>query len=56
MLSPLAFLMKAVVAALKKYPTVNSSLDGKNLILKRHWHIGFAADTPQGLGAGDQGR
>ncbi len=47
--SPLAFLMKAVVAALKKYPTVNSSLDGDNLVLKHYWHIGFAADTPQGL-------
>ena len=47
--SPLAFLMKAVVAALKKYPTVNSSLDGDNLILKNYWNIGFAADTPQGL-------
>ena len=47
--SPLAFLMKAVVAALKKYPTVNSSLDGDNLIIKQYWNIGFAADTPQGL-------
>ena len=47
--SPLAFLMKAVVAALKKYPTVNSSLDGDNLVLKNYWNIGFAADTPQGL-------
>jgi len=47
--SPLAFLMKAVVAALKKYPVVNSSIDGENLILKHYWHIGFAADTPQGL-------
>jgi pyruvate dehydrogenase E2 component (dihydrolipoamide acetyltransferase) len=47
--SPLAFLMKAVVAALKKYPVVNSSLDGENLVLKHYWHIGFAADTPQGL-------
>ena len=47
--SPLAFLMKAVVAALKKYPTVNSSLDGDNLVLKQYWNIGFAADTPQGL-------
>ncbi len=47
--SPLAFLMKAVVAALKKYPTVNSSLDGENLIVKQYWNIGFAADTPQGL-------
>ena len=48
-MTPLAFLMKAVVAALKKYPTVNSSLDGDNLILKHYWHIGFAADTPNGL-------
>jgi len=47
--SPLAFLIKAVVAALKKYPTVNSSLDGENLIIKQYWNIGFAADTPQGL-------
>jgi len=47
--SPLAFLIKAVVAALKKYPTVNSSLDGDNLIVKQYWNIGFAADTPQGL-------
>ncbi len=47
--SPLAFIMKAVVAALKKYPTVNSSLDGENLVLKNYWHIGFAADTPNGL-------
>jgi pyruvate dehydrogenase E2 component (dihydrolipoyllysine-residue acetyltransferase) len=47
--SPLAFLMKAVVAALKKHPTLNSSLDGENLIIKQYWNIGFAADTPQGL-------
>jgi len=47
--SPLVFIMKAVVAALKKYPTVNSSLDGENLVLKQYWHIGFAADTPNGL-------
>jgi pyruvate dehydrogenase E2 component (dihydrolipoamide acetyltransferase) len=47
--SPLAFLMKAVVAALKKYPTLNSSLDGENLIIKQYWNLGFAADTPQGL-------
>jgi len=47
--SPLAFLMKAVVAALKKYPTLNSSLDGENLIVKQYWNLGFAADTPQGL-------
>jgi len=47
--TPLAFLIKAVVAALKKYPTLNSSLDGDNLILKSYWNIGFAADTPNGL-------
>ena len=47
--SPLAFIIKAVVATLKKFPTVNSSLDGDNLILKHYWHIGFAADTPNGL-------
>ncbi len=45
----LAFLMKAVVAALQRHPEVNSSLDGENLILKRYYHLGFAADTPQGL-------
>ena len=45
----LAFLVKAAVAALQKFPTLNSSLDGENLVLKRYWHIGFAADTPQGL-------
>jgi pyruvate dehydrogenase E2 component (dihydrolipoamide acetyltransferase) len=48
-LSPLAFLVKACVAALKKYPSFNSSLDGDNLIVKGYWHIGFAADTPNGL-------
>jgi pyruvate dehydrogenase E2 component (dihydrolipoamide acetyltransferase) len=48
-ITPLAFLIKAVVAALKKYPTLNSSLDGENLILKQYWNIGFAADTPNGL-------
>jgi pyruvate dehydrogenase E2 component (dihydrolipoyllysine-residue acetyltransferase) len=47
--TPLAFLIKAVVAALKKFPSFNSSLDGDNLVLKRYWHIGFAADTPNGL-------
>jgi pyruvate dehydrogenase E2 component (dihydrolipoamide acetyltransferase) len=47
--SPLAFIMKAVIAALKKFPTLNSSLDGDNLVIKHYWHIGFAADTPQGL-------
>jgi len=45
----LAFLMKASVAALKKYPEFNSSLDGDDLILKKYFNIGFAADTPTGL-------
>jgi pyruvate dehydrogenase E2 component (dihydrolipoamide acetyltransferase) len=45
----LAFLVKACVAALQKYPELNSSLDGENLVLKRYYHIGFAADTPNGL-------
>ncbi len=45
----LAFLVKAVVEALKKFPEVNSSLDGDNLIIKHYFHIGFAADTPNGL-------
>ena len=48
-LTPLAFLIKAVVAALKKYPTFNASLDGDSLVLKQYFHIGFAADTPNGL-------
>ncbi|RPE75848.1 dihydrolipoyllysine-residue acetyltransferase [Vulcaniibacterium tengchongense] len=50
-LTMLAFLMKASVAALKKYPTFNASLDasGENLVLKKYFHIGFAADTPNGL-------
>jgi len=48
-LTPLAFLVKAAVAALQKFPVLNSSLDGDNLVLKRYWHIGFAADTPNGL-------
>ncbi len=47
--TPLAFLIKACVAALKKFPQFNASLDGDNLVLKRYWHIGFAADTPNGL-------
>jgi pyruvate dehydrogenase E2 component (dihydrolipoamide acetyltransferase) len=47
--TPLAFLIKAVVASLKKYPKFNSSLDGDNLVVKQYWNIGFAADTPQGL-------
>ncbi len=45
----LAFLIKACVAALKKYPEFNSSLDGDALIYKQYVHIGFAADTPNGL-------
>ena len=45
----LAFLIKAMVVALKKYPTLNASLDGDNLVLKQYFHIGFAADTPNGL-------
>ena len=45
----LAFLIKAAVAALKKYPEFNSSLDGEQLVLKKYIHIGFAADTPNGL-------
>jgi len=45
----LAFLIKACVAALKKFPDFNSSLDGDALVYKHYWHIGFAADTPNGL-------
>lgn len=45
----LAFLIKACVAALKKFPDFNSSLDGEQLVVKNYWHIGFAADTPNGL-------
>jgi pyruvate dehydrogenase E2 component (dihydrolipoamide acetyltransferase) len=45
----LAFIVKAVVAALRKYPEFNASLDGDNLVLKKYFHIGFAADTPNGL-------
>ena len=48
-LTMLAFLIKASVAALKAFPTFNSSLDGENLVLKQYFHIGFAADTPNGL-------
>ena len=47
--SMLAFMIKAAVATLKKFPEFNASLDGDNLILKKYYHIGFAADTPQGL-------
>jgi len=45
----LAFLIKACVAALKKFPEFNASLDGEQLVLKQYFHIGFAADTPNGL-------
>jgi pyruvate dehydrogenase E2 component (dihydrolipoamide acetyltransferase) len=45
----LAFLIKASVAALKKFPEFNSSLDGDALVYKSYWNIGFAADTPNGL-------
>ncbi|AWV08560.1 dihydrolipoamide acetyltransferase [Lysobacter maris] len=50
-LTMLAFLMKASVAALQKYPEFNASLDasGENLVLKKYFHVGFAADTPNGL-------
>ena len=45
----LAFLIKAMVAALKKFPDFNASLDGEQIVLKSYFHIGFAADTPNGL-------
>ena len=48
-LSPLAFIIKASVNALKAFPEFNSSLDGDNLVLKKYYNIGFAADTPNGL-------
>ena len=50
-LTMLAFLITAITAALKKYPDFNASLDasGDNLVLKKYFHIGFAADTPNGL-------
>jgi pyruvate dehydrogenase E2 component (dihydrolipoamide acetyltransferase) len=50
-LTPLAFIMKACVAALQEFPTVNSSLsdDGESLVYKNYCHLGFAADTAQGL-------
>jgi pyruvate dehydrogenase E2 component (dihydrolipoamide acetyltransferase) len=47
--SMLAFMIKAAVSSLKKFPEFNASLEGENLILKKYFHIGFAADTPQGL-------
>ncbi|HEY6099393.1 MAG TPA: 2-oxo acid dehydrogenase subunit E2, partial [Anaeromyxobacter sp.] len=45
----LAFVVKACVAALKRFPDFNSSLEGDHLVVKRYWHVGFAADTPSGL-------
>jgi pyruvate dehydrogenase E2 component (dihydrolipoamide acetyltransferase) len=45
----LAFVIKAVVFALKKFPTFNASLDGDNLVFKQYYNVGFAADTPNGL-------
>jgi pyruvate dehydrogenase E2 component (dihydrolipoamide acetyltransferase) len=50
-LTPLAFILRACVKALREFPLVNSSLDGsgQNLVLKKYVHLGFAADTPNGL-------
>jgi pyruvate dehydrogenase E2 component (dihydrolipoamide acetyltransferase) len=48
-LSILAFLVKVAAAVLKRFPLFNSSLEGDELVLKEYYHIGFAADTPQGL-------
>lgn len=50
-LTPLVFIMKAVVSCLKAYPRFNSSLDksGENLVLKKYYHLGVAVDTPNGL-------
>lgn len=48
-ITPLVFLIKASVAALKKFPAFNASLDGENLVLKQYFHIGIAVDTPDGL-------
>jgi pyruvate dehydrogenase E2 component (dihydrolipoamide acetyltransferase) len=45
----LAFIIKAAVVALKKFPEFNASLDGDQLVYKKYFHIGFAADTPNGL-------
>jgi pyruvate dehydrogenase E2 component (dihydrolipoamide acetyltransferase) len=45
----LAFVVKACLAALRRFPEFNASLDGDDLVLKRYFHIGFAADTPNGL-------
>ncbi len=48
-LTMLAFLIKACVKAMQRYPEFNASLDGDNLVLKKYFNIGFAADTPNGL-------
>lgn len=48
-LTPLVFLIKAAVAALRAFPKFNASLDGDTLVLKRYFHIGIAVDTPDGL-------
>jgi pyruvate dehydrogenase E2 component (dihydrolipoamide acetyltransferase) len=50
-ITPLAFLLKAVVTAMQQYPNFNSSLDasGENLVMKKYFHIGVAVDTPDGL-------
>ncbi len=50
-ITPLAFMLKAVVTALQKFPDFNASLDasGENLVLKKYFHIGVAVDTPNGL-------
>jgi len=48
-LTMLAFIIKACVKAMQKYPEFNASLDGDNLVLKKYFNIGFAADTPNGL-------
>ncbi len=48
-LTMLAFLVKACVKALQRFPEFNASLEGDSLVLKKYWHIGFAADTPNGL-------
>jgi pyruvate dehydrogenase E2 component (dihydrolipoamide acetyltransferase) len=48
-LTMLAFLIKAAVAALRRFPDFNASLDGENLVYKQYFNIGFAADTPSGL-------
>jgi len=45
----LAFLIKACIAALRKFPEFNASIDGEQLVYKQYYHIGFAADTPNGL-------